>query len=79
MATKNLPAVKEVGESVSPMLKQFADLMKNSIHPNRFQVTEDPKVQEALTKGIQSILIGEKTPLQIAAEVQKAKVKAEGK
>lgn len=76
-ATKNLSAVKEAaGEGVAPVLKEFADLMQDSIHPNRFAVSEDPKVQETLTKGIQSILIAEKTPVHVAQEVQKAKEKA---
>ncbi|MCG3206210.1 MAG: hypothetical protein KCHDKBKB_02943 [Elusimicrobia bacterium] len=76
-ATRNLSAVKDVGgEGVSPVLQQFADLMKNSIHPNRFLISEDPKVQEAITKGIQSILISEKTPSKVAEEVQKAKEKS---
>ncbi len=74
--TKNLPAVKDVGGNMSPILKQFADLMKNSTHPNRWTETEDPKVQETFDKGIQSILIGEKTPQEVAAETKKAKDKA---
>jgi len=76
-ATKNLSAVKDAsGDGVAPVLKQFADLMRNSIHPNRFAVSEDPRVQEAMTKGIQSILIAEKTPAEVAADVQKAKEKS---
>ena len=75
-ATKNLPAVKEIGAGISPILKQFADMMKDSIHPNRFAYPEDPRVQEAFNKGIQSILIGEKTPKQVAEDVQKAKEKS---
>lgn len=75
-ATKNLPAVKNVGADLSPVLQQFADLMQDSIHPNRFPVNENPRVQEAFNKGIQSILIGEKSPEQVAAETQKAKEKA---
>ncbi|MFN0118565.1 MAG: extracellular solute-binding protein [Elusimicrobiota bacterium] len=75
-ATKNLPAVKDAEIKDSPVLMLFANLMKDSIHPNRFEVTEAPKVQEALTKGIQSILIGEKTAEEIAKAVQKAKEKA---
>ncbi len=72
-ATKNLPAVKNVGGDVSPVLQGFAALMENSIHPNRFSANEDPRVQEVMTKGIQSILIGEKTAAQMAAEIQKTK------
>jgi ABC-type glycerol-3-phosphate transport system substrate-binding protein len=74
--TKNLPASKEVGDDVPAFLKQFSNLIENSFNPNGMAVTEDPKVQEVLNKGIQSILIGEKTPKQVAAEIQKAKEKA---
>jgi len=74
--TKNLPAVKDVGGDMPKILKDFASVMENSIHPNRFQATEEPKVIEVLTKGIQSILIGEKTATQIAAEVQEMKERA---
>ncbi len=73
--TKNLPAVNDVEGDVSPILKGFAAAMENSIHTNRFVVNEEPKVQEIITKGIQSILIGEKSAVQIAADIQKAKEK----
>lgn len=73
--TKNLPAVNDVDGDVSPVLKGFSAAMENSIHPNRFVVNEEPKVQEIITKGIQSILIGEKSAAQIAADIQKAKLK----
>jgi ABC-type glycerol-3-phosphate transport system substrate-binding protein len=39
-------------------------------------VSEDPRVQETFNKSIQSILIGEKTPEQAAADVAKTKQKA---
>lgn len=75
-ATRNLSATKDITEGVPPILAQFSSLMKNSIHPNRFAASEEPRVVEALTKGIQSILIAEKTPQQVAEDVQKAKEKA---
>lgn len=75
-ATKNLPAVRDVKVETAPVLTDFSALMKNSIHPNRFSVSEDSRVQEVFNKGIQSILIGEKTPEQVAADVAKAKGKA---
>jgi raffinose/stachyose/melibiose transport system substrate-binding protein len=74
-ATKNLPAVRDVKVEGAPVLGEFADLMKDSIHPNRFPVSEEPRVQEVFNKGIQSILIGEKSPEQVAADVAKAKGK----
>ncbi len=73
--TENLPANKKSVGQISPILSQFADDMDNSTHPNIYPIHEDHEVVEAFDKGIQSILIGEKTPAQIAEEVQKAKEK----
>ncbi len=74
-ATANLPSNKNSLQDISPILAQFADDMENSTHPNTYPVHEAPSVTEAANKGIQSILIGEKTPEQIAQETQKAKEK----
>lgn len=73
--TENLPANKGSLKQISPILAQFADDMDNTTHPNVYPVHELPVVTEAFDKGIQSILIGEKTPEAVAAEVQKIKVK----
>lgn len=74
-ATENLPSTKESLKHISPVLSQFADDMENATHPNIYPVHEQPAVMEAFDKGIQSILIGEKTPEEIAQEVQKVKEK----
>jgi len=74
-ATENLPANRDSLKQISPILAQFADDMDNSTHPNIYPVHESPVVTEAFDKGIQSILIGEKTPQEIAEEVQKVKEK----
>ena len=42
-------------------------------------LNEDPLVVEAFDRGIQAIMIGEKTPQQVAAEVQKLKARQMGK
>jgi len=47
--------------------------MDESTHPNTWPLNEDPSVSEAFDKGIQDIIIGEKTPLQVAQEVQVVK------
>lgn len=78
-ATRNLPAIKNLGGNIPDVLKSFAAMMENSIHPNRFTVSEDPKVQEVFNKGIQSILIGEKTAVQVGNEVNKLKRKIKPK
>ncbi len=73
--TVNLPSNKNSLKQIPPVLAQFADDMENTTHPNVYPVHESPVVSEAFDKGIQSILIGEKTPEAVAAEVQKAKEK----
>lgn len=71
--TNNLPSNKEALLGVSPILDEFAKGMDQSTHPNIWPLNEDPSVSEAFDKGIQDIIIGDKTPLQVAQEVQKAK------
>jgi ABC-type glycerol-3-phosphate transport system substrate-binding protein len=72
-ATNNLPANRTSLKDLSPILAQFADDIDNTTHPNVYPVHEDHRVLEAWSKGIQSILIGEKTPEQVAQEVQATK------
>lgn len=72
-ATNNLPANKNSARNVSALLNKFADGMDAATHPNLWGVSEFPVVIEAFDKGIQSIIIGEKTPEQVAQEVQKIK------
>ncbi len=71
--TNNLPANKECLGKISPILAQFADDMEATTHPNVWGVSEFPTVIETLDRGIQSIIIGEKTPERVAQEVQKVK------
>jgi ABC-type glycerol-3-phosphate transport system substrate-binding protein len=77
--TENLPSNKNSLSQITPVLAQFADDMDNSTHPNVYPVHEKPAVTEAFDKGIQSILIGEKTPEAVAEEVQRIKEKEEKK
>jgi raffinose/stachyose/melibiose transport system substrate-binding protein len=72
-ATSNLPANKECVGEISPILEQFADDTQLTTHPNTWGISEFPLVIETLDRGIQSIIIGEKTPEQVAEEVQKVK------
>ena len=72
-ATQNLPANKDSLSKISPILAQFADDMEVTTHPNTWGVSEFPVVIETLDKGLQSIILGEKTPEQVASEVQKIK------
>ncbi len=71
--TNNLPSNKNALAVISPTLGEFAKGMNQSTHPNIWPLNEDPLVSEAFDRGIQSIIIGEKTPLQVAADVQVVK------
>ncbi len=71
--TRNLPANRNAGASVSAVLSEFAAGMDRTTHQTVWPVNEEPVVTEAFVKGIQSIIIGEKTPAQVAAEVRAVK------
>ena len=72
-ATQNLPANKDSVGKISHILAQFAKGMDFATHPSIWGISEFSVVIEAFDKGIQSIIIGEKTPEQVAQEVQKIK------
>jgi ABC-type glycerol-3-phosphate transport system substrate-binding protein len=72
-ATNNLPANKESVSKLPDILAEFSKVMELTTHPNVWGVSEFPVVIEAFDKGIQTIIIGEKTPERVAAEVQKIK------
>jgi ABC-type glycerol-3-phosphate transport system substrate-binding protein len=72
-ATHNLPANKYSVTKISDILASFAKGMDYATHPNIWGVSEFSPVIEAFDKGIQSIIIGEKTPEQVAQDVQAIK------
>ncbi|MEW6101300.1 MAG: extracellular solute-binding protein [Candidatus Omnitrophota bacterium] len=72
-ATNNLPANKESIKKIPEILAEFANDMESTTHPNVWGISEFSAVIEAIDKGIQSIILGEKTPEQVANEVQKIK------
>lgn len=71
--TVNLPSNKQSIMFIDPMLSEFARGMDSVTHPNMWPVQESSEVIEAFDKGIQAIIIGEKTPRQVAENVQKIK------
>ncbi|MDD5236780.1 MAG: extracellular solute-binding protein, partial [Candidatus Omnitrophica bacterium] len=74
-ATNNLPANKECLKDIPQALANFTKGMDSSTHPFVWGVSEFPAVIDALDKGIQSIIIGEKTAEAVAREVQKIKAR----
>ncbi|MEW6008674.1 MAG: extracellular solute-binding protein [Candidatus Omnitrophota bacterium] len=73
--TKNLPSNKFALAQIPKILAQFAAGMDNTTHPSIWPVSESSIVIEAMGKGIQSILIGEKTPQELGEELQALKEK----
>ena len=67
--TKNLPANRAALTSIPPILAEFAESMDNTTHPTLWKYNETPTVSERFDRGLQSIIIGEKTPEQVAEEV----------
>ena len=74
--TNNLPSNREASGQISEILNEYAKDMDSTIHPSLLPVVEDPNIEEALARGIQSIIIGETTPEKLGADIaaQKAKV-----
>lgn len=71
--TNNLPSNRYSLVNIPPILAQFADDMENTTHPDVLPASEFSQVIEFYDKGIQSVIIGEKTPREIAEKVQKIK------
>jgi raffinose/stachyose/melibiose transport system substrate-binding protein len=71
--TKNLPANRHAATSIPPTLAEFLAGMDQTTHPTVWPLNEDPMVIETFDKGLQMIMIGERTPQQIAEEVQQVK------
>lgn len=73
--TRNLPANREALESIPDILSDFARGMDYTTHPSLWELNEQASVAEVFDKGIQAIIMGEKTPEQVAKEVQEVKEK----
>lgn len=74
-ATNNLPANKQSLRGIPGQLAGFFRAMEHSTHPNAWDISEFPVVTGALGRGIQLIILGEKSPEQVAAAVQQVKEK----
>lgn len=71
--TNNLPSNKNCLSDIPEILSEFARKMNQTTHPNIWPVHEFPVVIERINKGIQLIIIGEKTPEELSREVQELK------
>ena len=71
--TNNLPAVKLDDKDLPPGLKPVMRELNDLTHPNTWPVDEDLRVLEILDKDLQQLVMGLKTPPEIAHEVQAVK------
>ncbi|MDP2922349.1 MAG: extracellular solute-binding protein [Candidatus Omnitrophota bacterium] len=71
--TNNLPAIIGCEDSLSPVLKTLVDDLNNLTHPDVWPYNEDSRVIEVINKGLQQIIMGIKTPEELAKEIQEVK------
>ncbi|MBN2144637.1 MAG: extracellular solute-binding protein [Candidatus Aureabacteria bacterium] len=67
--TNNLPSNKEAVGQMPAILNEYAKDMDKTFHPALLPVGEDPNIEEATARGIQSIIIGETTPEELAEKI----------
>ena len=72
--THNIPSTNASAGILTGPITQFVGGMDNTVHPRLFPIEEFPLVTEAFDKGIQSIIIGEATPSEVAERVQQIKL-----
>ncbi len=71
--TLNLPANRHCLTHLPPIMKEFAVALKHAVHQNQMPVSEYPAVVEAMGKGVQLIILGQKTPEQLGQELEAIK------
>ncbi|MGM0568344.1 MAG: ABC transporter substrate-binding protein [Elusimicrobiota bacterium] len=72
--TLNLPSNRHTLDTIeNEVLVEFSKIMNNATHPNIWPVTENTQVREAMNRGIQNIIIGERTAREVAENVQRIK------
>lgn len=71
--TNNLPAIKGCTEYLPAELAALTKDLNSLTHPNIWPYNEDSRVIEILNKGLQQIVMGIKTPEEIAVEIQEVK------
>jgi len=77
--TNNLPAIKNADQGLPPILKSLLGDFNNLTRPDAWPRNEDPRIIEIRNRGLQQIVMGLKTPQEVAEEIQKKKEKVSGK
>lgn len=71
--TNNLPSIKGLKENIQSNMKYFLENQPYFTHPRLWSENENSRVVEAINRGIQNIIIGDKTPAEVAEDVAKTK------
>ncbi|MFH1900676.1 MAG: extracellular solute-binding protein [Candidatus Omnitrophota bacterium] len=71
--TNNLPAIKDCQEDFPPILKNLVNSLNVLTHPNVWPQNEDSRVIEVINRGLQKIVMGLKSPHEVASEIQEVK------
>ncbi|MBD3263786.1 MAG: extracellular solute-binding protein [Candidatus Omnitrophica bacterium] len=71
--TNNLPAIKECDNALPEILAPLSEHFDMLTHPNTWPRNENSRVIEVLNKGLQQIVMGIKTPEEVASEAQRVK------
>jgi len=71
--TNNLPSIKGCEENLPPVLKSLISQFDSLTHPDIWPQNEHSQVIEVIDRGLQRIILGIKTPQEVAREIQKTK------
>lgn len=71
--TNNLPSIKGLKKDTPANMGNFLDNQQYFTHPRLWRINENSRVVEAINRGVQNIVIGAKTPEEVAEEVAKTK------
>lgn len=73
--TNNLPAIINVVDKLPLILKNLLGTFSNLTHPDIWPQNEDSRVIEIINRGLQQIVMGLKSPDEVAQEIQNKKEK----
>jgi raffinose/stachyose/melibiose transport system substrate-binding protein len=71
--TNNLPAIKGCEEHLSPLLASLLKNLDHLTHPDAWPINENSRVLEIMNRGLQQIIMGIKSPQEVAQEIQQVK------
>lgn len=71
--TSNLPAISYTEIALGQKLSLLAESLDKLTHPNIWPANEDTRVLEVMRKGLQQIVMGIKSPQEVARQLQETK------